>query len=295
MAIYSISDLEKLSGVKAHTIRAWEKRYKIITPKRTKSNIRYYEDSDLRDLLNIALLNRNGFKISKIALMDKAEKAAQIAEVSAVNYEYDTQLDALTISMIELDEFKFNHIVSTNIQQSGFEQTMLDMIYPFLDKLSVLWFTGSINAMQERFISNLIRSKLIAATDALPRPEQATGPTYLLFLPMGEQQELTLLFMHYLLRVRGFHTIYLGPSVTLADLKDAAQVIQPDYLFTIISETFVREPVAQYLHTLQDLFSQATVLATGYQISMQQIKAEARLQPLNSLTETLKFIEEQGT
>lgn len=293
MAIYSISDLEKLSGVRAHTIRAWEKRYNIIQPKRTKSNIRYYEDADLKDLLNVALLNKNGFKISKIASMNEQEKAAQISKVSAVNYEYDTQLDALTISMIELDESKFDYIITTNIQQSGFESTMLEMIYPFLDKLSVLWFTGSVNAVQERFVSNLIRAKLIGATDVLPVPSSQDNTSYLLFLPPGEQQELSLLFMHYLLRARGFYSIYLGQNVSLNDLKDAVDSMNPDYVFTIISETFVREPVSRYLDSLQAIFNQSTVLVTGYQISMQEIAAKDRLQPLNSLAETLGFIEKQ--
>lgn len=291
MAIYSISDLSKLSGVKAHTIRAWEKRHGIITPKRTKSNIRYYEDGDLKQLLNVVLLNKNGYRISKIAQMSEAEKATVISEVSSVNYEYDTQLDALTISMIELDEFKFNHIVDTNIQQQGFEATMLEMIYPFLDKLSVLWFTGSINTVQERFVSNLIRAKLIAETDKIPRPAERSSPTYLLFLPKGEQQELSLLFMHFLLRSRGLHSIYLGQDVGLSDLKEVEGLVKPDFVFTIISETFVREPVADYLDSLIGLFSKAVILPTGYQVAAQGIMPCEKLYPLKSLAQTLEFIE----
>lgn len=291
MAIYSISDLAKLSGVKAHTIRAWEKRHEIISPKRTQSNIRYYEDEDLKELLNVTLLNKNGYRISKIAKMSEAEKASLISEVSSVNYAYDTQLDALTISMIELDEFKFNHIIDTNIQQQGFEATMLEVIYPFLDKLSVLWFTGSINAVQERFVSNLIRAKLIGATDKIPRPVEVSYPTYLLFLPQGEQQELSLLFMHFLLRSRGIYSVYLGQDVSITDLQDTESLVKPDFVFTIISETFVREPVANYLETLTNVFSKATILPTGYQVAAQGIMSSERLYPLKSLSQTLEFIE----
>ncbi|PHI19790.1 helix-turn-helix-type transcriptional regulator [Lewinellaceae bacterium SD302] len=291
MAIYSISDLAKLSGVKAHTIRAWEQRHGIIIPKRTKSNIRYYEDADLKELLNVALLNKNGFRISKIADMSEEEKAMHIAEVSSVNYEYDTQLDALTISMIELDEFKFNHIIDTNIQQQGFERTMLEVIYPFLDKLAALWFTGSVNTLQERFVSNLIRAKLIGATDRLERQTRDTHPTYLLFLPQGEQQELSLLFLHYLLRARGLQSIYMGNDISLADLKGNNKVLQPDFVFTIISETFVGQPVNNYLDRLSEIFSTATLLVSGYQIAAQGIQRKERLVPLNGLKETLDFIE----
>jgi DNA-binding transcriptional MerR regulator len=150
VAIYSIKDLEKLSGIKAHTIRVWEQRYDIINPERTPTNIRYYKDEDLKFLLNIALLNKNGIKISKIAKMSKSEIAEKVAAISEINFEYGTQLDALTISMIEMDEYKFDRIISTNIQQIGFERTMLEVIHPFLDKLGVLWLTGSINPVQEK-------------------------------------------------------------------------------------------------------------------------------------------------
>ena len=200
MAVYSIRDLEKLSGIKAHTIRIWEQRYGIIEPQRTKTNIRYYEDDDLKFLLNIALLNKNGIKISKIAKMSKGEVAEKVAAISEINFEYGTQLDALTISMIEMDEFKFDRIVSTNIQQLGFERTMLEIIYPFLDKLSLLWLTGSINPVQENFMSYLIRQKIIVAIDNEPLPSNKSSNKFMVYLPEGERQELSLLFMHYLLK-----------------------------------------------------------------------------------------------
>lgn len=291
MAIYSISDLVKLSGLKAHTIRAWEQRYGIIQPKRTETNIRYYEDAELKQLLNITLLNKNGIKISKIAKMTEAERAEKISAFSSVSYEYDTQLDALTISMIELNEFKFNHILDTNIQQTGFEQTMLNVIYPFMDKLSVLWLTGSVNSVQESFVSNVIRAKLIRATDELPTISDRSQPGYLLFLPEGEEQELSLLFMHYLLRVRGKRSLYLGLNISLTDLKDAEPLFQPSFLFTIISETFVRQPVQQYLNSLLEYFPDCQVLGTGYQIAVQQIEDHPRLVRLQSLHETLEMIE----
>ncbi len=198
MAVYSISDLEKLSGIKAHTIRVWEQRYDIIQPKRTKTNIRYYQDEDLKLLLNIALLNKNGIKISKIAKMTNKEIAEKVAAISEINFEYGTQLDALTISMIEMDEFKFDRIISTNIQQLGFERTMLEIIYPFLDKLSVLWLTGSINPVQENFMSYLIRQKLIVAINNLPLLQSKDTKKFIIYLPEGERQELSLLFMSYL-------------------------------------------------------------------------------------------------
>ena len=137
MAVYSIKDLETLSGVKAHTIRIWEQRYDLIQPRRTNSNIRYYEDGELKFLLNIALLNKNGFKISKLACMNRHDIAEKVAAIAEVNFDNDTQTDAMTIAMIEMDECKFVRVLECNIQQIGFERTMLEIIYPFLSKLSV--------------------------------------------------------------------------------------------------------------------------------------------------------------
>lgn len=161
MAVYSIVDLEKLTGVKAHTIRIWEQRYGVITPKRTQSNIRYYQDDDLKQLLNIAILNKNGHKISRIAQMQPDEINETAAALSSIDISYGAHLDALTIAMIEMDELKFDKIFNTHIQQLGFERAMTELIYPFLDKLSILWLTGSISPVQENFISFLIRQKLL--------------------------------------------------------------------------------------------------------------------------------------
>ena len=175
MAVYSIRDLEKLCGIKAHTIRIWEQRYGIIKPNRTDTNIRYYHDADLNLLLNIVILNRNGLKISKIAKMSKEEIAEKVSAISEVHFDLSAQLDELTLAMVEMDEYKFDLILSTNIQQLGFEKTMIEVVYPFLDKLSVFWLTGSISPIQENFITNLIRQKLITAIDKEPVPKKTAN------------------------------------------------------------------------------------------------------------------------
>ncbi len=291
MAVYSINDLEKLSGIKAHTLRIWEQRYGLIIPKRTKTNIRYYDDEDLKFILNIALLNRNGYKISKIAQMSKPEISDKVAAVSEVNFESGAQLDALTLSMIEMDEYKFEHIISANIQQIGFEHTMLEVIYPFLDKLSLLWLTGSINPVQENFISYLIRQKLIVAIDRAPLPTGKQVKKFLMYLPEGERQELTMLFMHYLVKSRKHHVIYLGQDISLTDLRDAHQILDPDYVFTMITETFGKEPVQRYVDKLCEVFSGSRVLLSGYQMISQNVKPPANGIVLNSLDQTLDFLE----
>lgn len=292
MAIYSIRDLEKLSGIKAHTIRMWEQRYDILQPQRTQTNIRYYQDEDLKLLLNIALLNKNGIKISKIAKMSEEQIAKKVAAFSEVSSEYNSQLDALTISMIEMDELKFDRIISANIQQLGFEKTMLEVIYPFLDKLSILWLTGSINPVQENFISYLIRQKIIVAIDSEPIVPKDRPNKFMIYLPEGERQELSLLFMLYMLRSRVIPTVYLGQEISVSDLEDAHNIHQPDYIFTMITENFARESVKQYLDRLCDNFPTTSILVSGYQVAAQQIESYRNIHVLPSLTHVIRFLDQ---
>ncbi len=292
MAVYSIRDLEKLSGIKAHTIRIWEQRYGVIAPKRTKTNIRYYQDDDLKFLLNVALLNKNGIKISKIARMTRHDVAEKVAAFSEVNFEHNTQLDALTISMIEMDEQKFDRIITTSTQQIGFERTMLEVIYPFLDKLGVLWLTGSINPVQENFISYLIRQKIIVAIDNESIAQGKFTKKFIIYLPEGEKQELSLLFMHYILKSRRNQVLYLGQDISIGDLRDACKVHQPDFIFTMVTETFSKEPVQRYVDKLSETFPNSHILLSGYQVVAQKVSTAHNVTVLRSLDHTLDFLEE---
>lgn len=282
--------MEKLSGIKAHTIRVWEQRYDLLKPKRTNTNIRYYEDEDLKFLLNITLLNKNGYKISKISKMSSDEISKEVAKISEVNYEYHTQLDALTISMIEMDEFKFDKIINANITQIGFERTMLEVIHPFLDKLSVLWLTGSIYPVQENFISCLIRQKITAALDSIDPPRNNTRRKFLVYLPKGERQELSILFFSFLLKARNFQVIYLGTEVSVIDLKDVWKIHKPDFIFTMITETFTEGSVNKYISKISETFNEAQFLVSGYQVIAQQVKSHSNIKVLASLNEAIEYI-----
>lgn len=291
LAVYSIKDLEKLSGIKAHTLRVWEKRYGIIDPKRTETNIRYYLDDDLKKLLNIALLNKYGYKISKIAEMTEGEMSERVSMISQQMSENDAQLDALTISMIEMDEIKFDKILSQNIEQIGFEKTMMEVIYPFLDKLSVLWFTGSINAAQESFMANLIKQKIYVALDELNRSNEPLEKTFLIYLPEGETQELSMLFIHYILKVRNMRVINIGSNISFDDLRDAYEIAKPDYIFTMINEAKSRFNPETYIQKVSDFFEECSVVFSGYQVVQQKIESKGNCTILNSLDEVLNFLE----
>jgi DNA-binding transcriptional MerR regulator len=290
LAIYSINDLETLSGIKAHTIRIWEQRYGILVPQRTSSNIRYYQDDDLKMLLNVALLNKHGIKISKIAKMPRHEIVEKVANVAEISYADGTQPDALTISMMEMDEGKFDRIVSANITQIGFERTMLEVIYPFLEKLSLLWLTGSVTPVQEHFISYLIRQKLINAINDTPLTSDKAAKRMMLYLPQGEKQELSLLFMYYMLKKRGFHVLYLGMDITVPDLEDAHAIKPAHFIFTLITETFSREPVQHYVNRLAEAFPHTQILLSGYQVVAQDVTPPANVAVLRSLDHLLEFL-----
>ena len=292
MAIYSIRDLEKLTGIKAHTIRIWEQRYHLVSPARTETNIRYYTDENLRHLFNVALLNRYGYKISKLAKMLPEEIAARVAEIAENNSSPNAQVDALTLSMIDLDESAFDRVFSAYSWEHGFERTMLELVYPFLDKLNVLWLTHSVSPAHENFITNLIRRKLMCAIDKEPADLQRNSSKFLLYLPEGESQELTLLFLHYLLRSRHQKVVYLGLGTSLNDLRDACQPFQPDYVFTILQEPPARQSIQSYVEQAAQAITSGQLLLTGAQLFVHPVKLPVNTRRLDGLPDTLRFLDE---
>jgi len=267
MANYSIRDLERLTGIKAHTIRIWEKRYGLIDPERTSTNIRAYCDSDLKKLLNISILNKNGFKISKIAQFSPVEIAENINKLSEYFPDSESLIENLTIAMIDLDEYKFEKILSRAIIQFGFENTAIKILNPFLVKIGIMWQTGSINPAQEHFVSNLVRRKMLVAIDDQIRDTHSHGKTFVLFLPEGEMHEMSLLFASYLIRKRGHKVIYLGQSVPLNDLIEVSKSCNPDYFLTSFITSMANCDIFNYLLNITKLFSKKTFFVTGNQAS----------------------------
>jgi DNA-binding transcriptional MerR regulator len=287
---YSIKDLEQLSGIKAHTLRIWEQRYNLLCPKRTDTNIRYYDDQDLKLILNVALLNDNGFKISKIASMEPSEMREEVMKLTERTLTHDDQIHALTISMIEMDEDRFDKILSTNILKLGFEQTMMNIIYPFMSKIGVLWQTGAINPAQEHFISNLVRQKLIVAIDS--QVGKSGGKKFLLYLPDGELHETSMLFASYLIKNQGHKVIYLGQSTPDDDLLAVYNLHQPEYLLTVITTVPSSDHVQVYLNSISNRFPKATILVTGYQVIGQDLVFPENVRLLNYIRDIKDFLEE---
>ena len=294
MSFYSIKDLENLSGIKAHTLRIWEQRFNIIMPRRTESNIRFYNDNDLKMVLNIALLRNNDFKISEIAEMGEDEIKKQIIKLSEQPLNYPDQVHALTIAMVGLEEERFEKIMSVNILRLGFEQTMLNIIFPFLIKIGALWMTGTISPAQEHFISNLIRQKVIVAIDGQINKWSTNAKKFMLFLPDGELHEIALLFANYILKSRNQRVIYLGQSLPFNDIELAYDIYKPDYLFSILTSFPTGADVDLYINKLSGRFSASKIILTGFQVTHptpkkgnEQIFIFNRFEELSKLLETL--------
>lgn len=289
MVVYSIKDLEKLSGVKAHTLRIWEKRYGLLKPKRTPTNIRYYLDDDLKILLNVALLNRNGIKISKIAKMERDQIQKLVAEITDVDESFQGQLDSLTISLLELDEAKFVKLLNKNIEQRGFTETMLEVIYPLLDKLAMMWISGSIKGIHEKFVSYLIKRKCIVEIDKL---EITKKTTFLIYLPEEETNELSLLFLHYLIKKEGFNVVNAGTNVNVHDLMEVEEIKHPDYIFTIINDSMDDKDLQKYVRIISKEFKDTKLILSGLRARATQLDNDLRKQviTISSSEETIKFL-----
>ena len=262
---YSIKDLERLTGIKAHTLRIWEKRYNIVEPERSNTNIRSYNDENLKRLLNISILVKNGHKISKVADLNNEQINDKILEISRLSQNYTSQIESLIVSMIEIDEFKFESILNASIMKLGFETTVFDILYPLFERIGVLWQIGSINPAQEHFISNLIRRKMLVAIDALPPANGNDTKQFILYLPEWELHEIGLLLYEYLIRKKGHKVIYLGQSLPMDDLVSISRTKSTDYILTSFTSPLPKNELRSYLETLANNFLDQTIFISGIQ------------------------------
>ena len=287
MAAYKIKDIEVLTGIKAHTIRIWEKRYGILEPERTDTQIRTYNDRDLTHLLNISMLNKSGYKISKIAGLSNEE----IAEL-VWNLKYNDVENAdekLVLALVELDEKLFNDTLNHLIALHGLEKAFSDIIIPFLERIGVMWIVGTINPAQEHFISNLIRQKVIGEIDKLPIPQQSSEKI-MLFLPEHEWHELGLLFYQYTLRKNHVNTIYLGQSLPYDSLILAVEKVQPTAILTswltAVDEKFM---VTFFNNLLKDTDKEVAIYVGGAQVHIHETKLPKGLKKVKSYTDLVKM------
>lgn len=290
MTVYSISEVEKITGIKPHNLRIWEKRYQFSLPKRKDTNIRFYDEEDVKFLLQTANLLNAGYKISAIAAMsEKERKEAVLASLNKKN-DFELLVNQLTVAMIDLDEELFHTICQAAIHNLGVEGMMFSVIYPFLERIGLLWITNNVNPAQEHFVSNLVRQKIIAALDKLSVPPRNSSNRYLLFLPEGELHEISLLFLNFILRSRGNHTLYLGQNTPVEDIKNAVLYYEPNCVATILTSAH-KSDLDHLYSELQTLSRDTHILIAGKQAVEADSKSYPGLLFIHSPIDIIRWIE----
>ncbi|MBL7729917.1 MAG: MerR family transcriptional regulator [Chitinophagaceae bacterium] len=289
MNAFTIKDLENLSGIKAHTIRIWEQRYNFLKPQRTTTNIRYYTNEELKTVLNIALLNKYGFKISHIGRMQPDEIRTRILSLGDAKAIQERIINELVQEMVDMDMDKFEKILANYIAAKGIERTVLQIIFPFLEKIGILWQTGHIHPAQEHLVTNIIRQKLIYGIETVT-PLIRLNKTFLLFLPEGEHHELGLLFVNYLLKSRGARTIYLGANVPISDVEGIINLKKPDYSFIHLTATCPNFNFERFLAQAGQRFSAVPVIVSGYLTQHYKKQLPGNVHFKRSLTEVMDML-----
>jgi len=220
-SVFSIKDLENLSGIKAHTIRIWEKRYNILEPIRTETNIRTYDLPSLQKLLNVVLLNSYGYKISRIAELNTDKIALLVREIVSEKNSKNHALNAFKMAMINFDQALFLNTYTNLLSEKSFREVFYEVIIPLMNEIGLLWQAGTISPAQEHFISYLIKQKLLINTEKVQILEPTrSDKVFVLYLPENEIHELGLMYLNYEILLNGYKTIYLGESVPIESLKD---------------------------------------------------------------------------
>ncbi len=250
---FGIRDLENLSGIKAHTIRIWEKRYGLLNPERTETNIRTYSLQSLQKLLNITLLYNNGYKISKIAKIPDNEINQKVREIVAQNSVKSHAINAFKLAMINFDQSLFQKTYSGLLAEKSFREIFWEIFMPLLHELGLLWQSDTIGPAHEHFITHLIKQKIYTSTEKL----QALEPTredkvFVLFLPENEIHEIGLLFANYELVLRGYKTIYLGQTIPLESLVDLKKYYEEPYFLSYFTVTPTKDDLEAYLDSFQE-------------------------------------------
>jgi DNA-binding transcriptional MerR regulator len=266
MADYSIKDLENFTNIKAHTLRIWEQRYNLLEPKRTDTNIRYYSDGDLKKILNINLLYSNGYKISKIAKLSEDEITNLATEILlAASENPSDHVEHFVKYIMELDELKIRKKLSELNSEMGMLKLYTQVMIPLLRKIGDLWQVDAISVSHEHFFSNILREFFITETSRLDPPKKIKGKV-ILFLHEREMHELSLLYYHYLLKIRGYECYYLGQNVPLKDLKVMVEHMKPDYVFTSIIAETDRAFFADFIKQLCSFILPRQIYMGGYQL-----------------------------
>ena len=289
MTKFTIKDLENLSGIKAHTIRIWEQRYSFLKPSRTGTNIRYYSNDDLKAILNISILNKYGYKISHINRMSVSDVQARVAELNIGGAPQERIVNELIQLMVDLDIAGFEKLIDKQIAAAGIEKTIIRIIFPFFERIGILWQTGHINPAQEHLTTNIIRQKLIVGIDQA-KSLTKTKRSFLLFLPEGEHHELGLLLVYYLLKRKGAEVFYIGANVPLKDAQFVAQIKKPDFVYIHLTSTSSGFNFQKFLTQTSERIPRSKIIISGHVTHDNKKALPKNVEFKHSLVELVEFI-----
>jgi DNA-binding transcriptional MerR regulator len=286
---FTIKELESLSGIKAHTIRIWEQRYNFLRPSRTTTNIRRYNNEELKTLLTVALLNKYGYKISKIDEMQPDQRTSAVLGLQQPDAYDEYVINELIGCMIDLKSNEFEQLLSKQISNQGIDKTITGIIFSFLERVGILWQTNRLRPVQEHIVSAIIRQKIIYAIDELPFPT-GEGPLFILFLPEGEHHELGLLYVYFLLRRKGLSAIYLGANVPAKDIQYILQVKTPQYLYLHLTSFPGQTKFQRLLQQLTQDATQSSIVISGFVAQLVKKTTYPNIQLLQSLSSVQSYI-----
>ncbi len=274
---YSIKELELISGIKAHTIRIWESRYDLIKPHRTKTNIRYYTDEDIKKLLNISVVLKSGMKISQAAKLTEDELLSSVSSTDTLQDNFEGQRKRLKLAMMEYDEQGMNAIINSCMIKHGTLETLDGILGPFIKDIGLLWQINAIGVGHEHFVSNVLKMKLFSLIDNIHVPLTPSSPKAILFLPGDELHELSLLYLYYHFKRNAFRTLYLGQDVPLEYVLEVADKFEPSYIVSVFTTQPHFEELDVYFDRIADLFdlSKTKFFLTGSQLGKKELEVKS--------------------
>jgi methanogenic corrinoid protein MtbC1 len=290
MNTFTIKDLENLSGIKAHTIRIWEQRYHLLAPQRTKTNIRHYSNVELKAILNIALLNKYGYKISRIDKMTPEEMSQKIALLSQAEALQEKLINDLIGTMVDMNMDQFEILLDDHIRSKGVEKAITKTIFPFLEKVGILWITNHVNPAQEHLATNIIRQKLIMGIEGIRLVPENRNPV-LLFLPEGEYHEVGLLFVYYLLKSRGNKVYYLGANVPLKDVEFTANTKNVSVIYTHLTSVAHNFNFEKFLINAHNRMPDRSIMISGLLAQQYAKKVPPGIHLKKSLLEVMEYFQ----
>ena len=290
MSSYSIKDLEQVTGIKAHTIRIWEQRYHFLQPSRTETNIRSYSSEELKTILNVSLLNKYGFKISHIDKMSPDQIEEKILSLNQLDAIKERVVNLLIKEMVSLNMSAFEKQLDIYIGQKGLDKTITEIVFPFLERVGILWMTNHINPAQEHLATNLLRQKIILGIERLPAVS-AQNKNVILFMPEGEYHEVGLLFVYFLLKQEGIYVNYLGANVPMRDLVYLTTVKKPNYVFCHLTSPSKVFKLDRFITQIGQVSTTNPVMLSGLFMKDYKGKLPENITVKKSLAEVVQLIQ----